>query len=228
MHLSIVIPVLNEAGGIAATLAAARAACAAYAGMDTEIVVVDGGSSDASRSIATASAVQIVDSARGRARQMNAGAAATSGDILLFLHADTLLPTDAVSAIAAALTAQQACWGRFDVQIAGRAAMLPVIAWCMNSRSRFTGIATGDQAIFVRRTAFAALGGFAEQPLMEDIALSRRLKQQATPCCLRQRVTTAGRRWEQHGVWRTIVLMWSLRLRYWLGVSPEKLQRLYR
>ena len=224
MRLSIIIPVLNEAGGIAATLAAARAAAV---DTDTEIIVVDGGSSDTTRSIATASTVRVIDGPRGRARQMNTGAAIASGDTLLFLHADTLLPTGAVTAIAGALAQQHACWGRFDVHIDGSAGMLPVIAWCMNLRSRLTGIATGDQAIFVQRSAFDAAGGFAEQPLMEDIALSRRLKQQATPRCLRQRVTTSGRRWEQHGVWRTIVLMWSLRLRYWLGVSPEKLQRLY-
>lgn len=225
MHLSIIVPVLNEAENIAATLSAARAACI---NVEFELIVVDGGSIDGTSGVAAASGARVIGAACGRARQMNAGAAAAKGDVLLFLHADTILPIDAASAITASLTRPDARWGRFDVQIIGRAAMLPVIARCMNLRSRVTGIATGDQAIFVRRIDFDAVGGFVDQPLMEDISLSQRLKKRTAPRCLRQRVITSGRRWEHHGVWRTIFLMWSLRLRYWLGVSPETLQRAYR
>ena len=225
MRISIIIPVLDEAGSIGATLSAARRACA---GTDAEILVVDGGSGDATRSLAAEDADRVVDGLRGRARQMNAGAAVAKGDILLFLHADTLLPADSITAIAAGLTRTDACWGRFDVRISGRSAMLPVVAWCMNLRSRASGIATGDQAIFVRRAVFEAVGGFADQPLMEDIVMSQRLKRLAPPCCLRECVLTSGRRWERNGVWRTILLMWSLRLRFWLGAAPEALQRAYR
>lgn len=150
-----------------------------------------------------------------------------TGDVLLFLHADTVLPAGAVDAVQAAINAG-ADWGRFDVCIAGRSAMFPLIAALMNARSRWTGIATGDQAIFVRREVFERMHGYADLPLMEDIELSRRLRAIARPACLRERVITSGRRWEQHGVWRTIFLMWRLRLRYWLGASAQDLARSYR
>ena len=158
---------------------------------------------------------------------MNAGGAQARGEVLRFMHADTRLPADAMGSIAAAL-AGGADWGRFDVDIAGRSPMLPVIAALMNLRSRWSGIATGDQAIFVRRTLFESIGGFPDQPLMEDIELSSRLRRKHRPACLRARVVTSGRRWEQHGVWRTILLMWSLRLRYWLGTPADTLARAYR
>jgi hypothetical protein len=148
--------------------------------------------------------------------------------VLLFLHADTTLPADAPAAIAQAL-AWGADWGRFDVCIAGRSRMLPVVAAFMNRRSRWTGIATGDQAIFVRRTLFNSLGGFPDQPLREDIELSRRLRQRGhAPACLRQRVVTSGRRWDERGAWRTILLMWRLRWQYWRGTPAETLARMYR
>ena len=217
--LSIILPVLNEARGIAETLAALRPLAA-------EIIVVDGGSDDATPAIAQRLADQLITAPRGRARQMNAGAAVARGDILLFLHADTLLPVGADQSIIAALAAG-AAWGRFDVRITGESLWLPLIAALMNRRSRLTGIATGDQAIFVRRAAFAALGGFPAQPLMEDIELSRRLKAQSPPACLRERVLTSGRRWEKHGVLRTVLLMWSLRLRYFFGADPQRLARAY-
>jgi rSAM/selenodomain-associated transferase 2 len=245
MHLSIIIPVLNEADALAATLLAARAACADLGAAAVEIIVVDGGSSDSTGTVAARLADRVVVATRGRARQMNAGAAVAGGEVLLFLHADTLLPVGAGGAIMTALgiascrvqTAvlstpppppRAARWGRFDVRIAGAATMLAVVAWCMNQRSRATGIATGDQAIFVRRSVFDAIGGFADLVLMEDIDLSRRLKRHAAPCCLHLRVLTSGRRWESRGVWRTIFLMWWLRLRYWLGASPQDLLRAYR
>ena len=105
--------------------------------------------------------------------------------------------------------------------------MLPIVAALMNGRSRLTGIATGDQAIFVTRDAFARVGGFPDIPLMEDIAFSSAMRRIARPACLAEKVTTSGRRWEKHGVWRTILTMWWLRLRFWFGVSPQTLAREY-
>ncbi len=221
--ISIVVPTLNEAAGIEAALLA----LAPLRQRGHEIVVVDGGSSDATAKVAAPGADRVLATARGRARQMNAGAAVATHPVLLFLHADTRLPAGADEAIASALGGG-ARWGRFDVCIEGRPAMLRVVAWMMNRRSRLTGIATGDQAIFVERTLFEQVGGYPDQPLMEDIELSRRLRAHARPACLRQRVRTSGRRWEQHGVWRTMALMWRLRWRYWRGESAESLARAYR
>ncbi|MEP6702488.1 MAG: TIGR04283 family arsenosugar biosynthesis glycosyltransferase, partial [Betaproteobacteria bacterium] len=164
---------------------------------------------------------------RGRARQMNAGAAIAVADAYLFLHADTSLPPDAVDAISAALNSGRHVWGRFDIAIHGRSRWLPVVAALMNLRSRWTGIATGDQAIFVSAGAFSAVGGFPDWPLMEDIGISRALKRLTAPAALRLRVTTAGRRWDGHGALRTIGLMWWLRLRFFLGAKPEALSRSY-
>jgi rSAM/selenodomain-associated transferase 2 len=153
---------------------------------------------------------------------MNAGAAAARGGVLLFLHADTRLPDGAERLIAQAMAAGSH-WGRFDVRIEGKSAWLPLVAAMMNRRSRLTGIATGDQAMFVTREAFAAAGGFPDIPLMEDIELSRRLLQTGRPACLTARVTTSGRRWEAQGVWRTILRMWWLRLRFFFGADPRRL-----
>lgn len=222
MKLSIVIPALNEAASIDATLSRLQPLRAD----GHEVIVADGGSSDATVSIAQPLADRVVVTAAGRAHQLNAGAAVAGGEALLFLHADTQLPEQAASAVLAAL--RQRHWGRFDVVIAGRPKMLRVVAALMNLRSRLTGIATGDQAIFVRRAAFAAVGGFPEQPLMEDIELSRRLKPLGRPACLRACVITSGRRWEAHGVWRTILLMWQLRFAYWIGVPADRLAARYR
>ena len=158
---------------------------------------------------------------------MNAGAAAAAGSVLLFLHADTRLPHDAHAAIAQAITKGHV-WGRFDVRIVGRSRWLPMVAAMMNWRSRITGIATGDQAIFVTRAAFDAAGRFPDQPLMEDIALTSRLRRIGAPACLRAKVQTSGRRWDERGAWHTIVLMWRLRWRYWRGASAEALAVLYR
>jgi len=222
-RLSIVIPVLNEAAGIVEMLAALVPLRTAGA----EVIVADGGSTDATVQLATAFADQIVLAPRGRARQMNTGAGGAHGDVLLFLHADTRLPADALVNLEAALD-DGAQWGRFDVRIGGRHTMLRVVAALINLRSRLSGIATGDQAIFVRRAAFDEVGGFADYPLMEDLALSDALRKRWKPACLKAKVTTSGRRWEQHGVWRTIVLMWTLRSAYRLGVSPKVLARHYR
>lgn len=223
MKLSIIVPVLNES----ATLPGLAAQLATLLQDGVEVLLVDGGSQDDTSSIAERAGWQVIHSERGRARQMNAGAAIATGDILLFLHADTQLPPDAVPQVRAAVQGGRG-WGRFDVAIAGRPAMLKVVAWMMNRRSRWTGIATGDQAMFMTRQAYNAVGGFAEQPLMEDIEMSRRLKRISPPACLRCKVTTSGRRWETRGVWRTIFLMWRLRWAYWRGQSAEELAKAYR
>jgi rSAM/selenodomain-associated transferase 2 len=222
-HLCIVVPVLNEAQGIQATLQA----LAPLRQRGARVVVVDGGSQDDTRALAQAHADAVIEGPRGRALQMNAGAALGWGEVLLFLHADTTLPEHADAHLLQALS-QGHVWGRFDVRIDGRPRMLAVVAAMMNLRSRWTGIATGDQAIFMRRETFAQVGGFAPQPLMEDIDLSQRLRAVGPPACLRQRVLTSGRRWEQRGVWRTIALMWRLRWRYWCGESAHSLAEDYR
>ena len=192
MRLSIVVPALNEAAGIEATLASAQPARHDGA----ELIVVDGGSRDGTPRIAAPLADHVLEAPRGRANQMNAGALAASGDALLFLHADTLLPPDAHGLVAAALGSGRS-WGRFDVAIAGAAPMLAVVAMLMNARSRWSGIATGDQAMFATREAFEAAGRFPEIPLMEDVALSRALLERSRPACLSSRVVTSGRRWER-------------------------------
>lgn len=228
MRISIIIPVLNEAAGLPGLLGHLASLC----GCDTEVIVVDGGSEDDSRQAALRAGAQVICSERGRAQQMNAGAAVAHGDIFLFLHADTTLPSSAEQAIESAIRrgggAQEYAWGRFDVCIAGPSFMMRVIASLMNWRSRITGIATGDQAMFVTRSAFESVGGFPDQPLMEDIELSRRLLALSKPICLTDRVVTSGRRWEAHGVWRTIWLMWRLRWAYWRGADAAELARLYR
>lgn len=185
-----------------------------------EVIVVDGGSTDGTPAIAAPLCDRLLKTARGRALQMNAGARAANGGALLFLHADTRLPPDADRTVLDALA--RSAWGRFDLRIEGRHPLLPVVAAAMNLRSRLTGIATGDQAIFVRRDAF---GGFPEIALMEDIAFSAARVER--PACLRQKVVTSGRRWERGGVLRTVLLMWRLRLLYALGVPPARLARDY-
>ena len=223
LRLSIIVPVLNEAAGLGAALDALAPLRAA----GHELIVVDGGSSDASVALCGGRADAVIAAPRGRSRQLNAGAAQAQGEVLLFLHADTRLPPDADRLVAEAI-GRGARWGRFDVRIVGGSALFPLIGAMMNLRSRLTGIATGDQAIFVRREAFAQAGGFPDQPLMEDIALSRRLGKIARPACLRAKVGTSGRRWESRGVWRTMALMWRLRWRYWRGTPAEQLAREYR
>ena len=233
--LSIVVPMLNEAAALPGLLAH----LGGWRERGCEVVLVDGGSDDGSVAIARAAGFRVIAAERGRARQMNAGARVCSGAILLFLHADTRLPEAADVMVRAALAgaspaqppqaaADTPAWGRFDVQIDGRPHMLRVVSALMNLRSRLSGIATGDQAIFVRREVFEAAGGFPDQPLMEDIELSRRLLRVSRPACLRARVRTSGRRWEQRGVWRTILLMWRLRWAYWRGVPAERLAEAYR
>jgi rSAM/selenodomain-associated transferase 2 len=171
--------------------------------------------------------VDVISAPRGRASQMNAGAARATGSVLLFLHADTRLPPDADRLVLEGIARSKRSWGRFDVAIAGRRPLLKVIASMMNIRSRVTAIATGDQAIFATRTAFDAVGGYATIPLMEDIALSKALKRRSRPLCIRARAVTSGRRWETHGVIRTVLLMWRLRVAFYFGADPARLARLY-
>ncbi|KPF51336.1 glycosyl transferase [beta proteobacterium AAP121] len=222
-RLSIVLPALNEAAGISATLQALAPLRAA----GHEVIVVDGGSSDGTAALAAPLASRVVASERGRARQMNAGAAVATGELLLFLHADTRLPPGADAVVTTALQ-RGARWGRFDVHIEGRSRWLPVVARLMNWRSRLTGIATGDQALFIETALFRELGGYAPLPLMEDIELCKRLRRVSRPACLHARVTTSGRRWDTRGAWPTIWLMWTLRWRYWRGTPAEELARAYR
>jgi len=222
LSISIVVPVLNEAAEIVVALSALQTLRTGGA----ELIVADGGSNDATVALATPLADRVIAAPRGRASQMNAGAGAALGDVLLFLHADSALPDGAATLVAEALRGGRA-WGRFDVRIEGRSIWLPVVAALMNRRSRLTGIATGDQAMFVTGQAFRAVGGFPDIPLMEDIALSQRLLKYSRPACLTARATTSGRRWERHGVWRTILKMWRLRLRFFLGADPRQLAREY-
>jgi len=203
------------------------AALAPYRARGVEVVVVDGGSRDDTPDLAHPLADHVIAAKRGRAIQMNAGAATTQSDVLLFLHADTRLPDNADFLITDGLARSGRAWGRFDLRIAGSHPLLAVVARMINWRSRLTGVATGDQAIFVTRKAFEAVGGFPDLPLMEDIAISRRLKRLCRPFCIATQAVTSGRRWERNGVIRTILLMWRLRLSYYLGVEPALLAELY-
>lgn len=225
-RLSIVIPMLNEAAGIEEALTPLQPLRAQRFSISAEVIVVDGGSQDNSVRVAKPLADRVLISPPGRGVQMNLGAQHASATTLLFLHADTRLPQDAAEQILHAL--QTYCWGRFDIQLAGRSGWLRMVSGMMNKRSRFTGIATGDQGIFVRASTFQAVGGFPEQPLMEDIELTRRLKRISPPACLTAKVVSSGRRWDQCGVWKTIRLMWWLRYRYWRGVSAAQLAKEYR
>ena len=222
LQISIVVPVLDEAAGIAAALTELQPLRA----RGHEVIVVDGGSTDATVALAQPLADRVCAAPRGRAAQLNAGAAAATGVGFMFLHADTRLPEGADALVADALAGHE--WGRFDVRIDSSRPLLAVVARMMNLRSRVTGIATGDQALFVTRAAFERAGGFPAIALMEDVALSARLKRIGPPACLREQVVTSPRRWERHGVLQTIFLMSVLRLRYFLGADPERLARSYR
>jgi len=223
LRISIIVPALNEAQGITTVLAG----LAPLRNRGHEVIVVDGGSSDTTAALSRGAADRVVAAPRGRSSQMNAGAALARGEVLLFLHADTRLPQDADARILEGLVASGRAWGRFDVRIEGASVCLPVIAFFMNLRSRATGIATGDQAIFIRREAFERSGGFPPLEMMEDIALSRSLKRVSRPLCLADKAVTSGRRWERRGVLRTVFLMWWLRLAFFLGAAPSSLARFY-
>lgn len=223
MQMTIVMPVLNEAAHIREALAPLQSLRA----RGHQVIVVDGGSADGTLDESDGLVDLALTSSRGRATQLNAGLDRAAGEIVLFLHADTVLPAHADQHIQATLAVAGRVWGRFDVSIAGRSVLLPIVAAMMNVRSRITGIATGDQAIFAMRSALHSIGGVPVLALMEDIELSKRLKRISPPACLHERVTTSGRRWDLQGPVRTIVFMWALRLAYYLGVSPEWLARAY-
>ena len=224
MRCSIIIPTLNEAKGISPFLAHLQK----FRTAGHEVIVIDGGSTDSTCQLATPHVDQLLKTSSGRARQMNAGADVASGEVLVFLHADTFLPDTASQDIEQALTTTSKVWGRFDVRLSGQQILFRVIEWMMNRRSCITGLATGDQAMFVRRDVFDALGGFHPMPLMEDVEFSRRLCLVSHPFCIKEPVVTDSRRWQKYGAWRTIFLMWQLRWRYWRGESPESLAQIYR
>jgi rSAM/selenodomain-associated transferase 2 len=218
-----VVPALNEAERICAFLEALQP----LRRRGAEVILADGGSRDGTIAAGSPLVDRVVSSPRGRALQMNAGAAAATGDVLLFLHADSSLPDNADQLILQGLSASGQQWGRFDVRLSGNTVMLRVVERMMNLRSRLTGVATGDQGIFVARALFDEVGGFPEIPLMEDIAMSKSLRRRSRPLCLADRIVTSSRRWERHGVWRTMALMWRLRLAYFLGAEPARLARIY-
>jgi len=221
MNFSIIIPTLNEEKTIESCLSALQPLR-----NNCEIIIVDGGSTDNTRVIARTLADKVVSSEKGRGRQMNNGARLASGNVLIFLHADTSLPEIALQLIQQKLNSSRK-WGRFDIQLSGNHFMLKVIAQMMNWRSRLTGIATGDQVIFVTRLAFENAGQYPEINLMEDIAICKALKKISPPICLKAKVISSGRRWERYGIYKTILLMWNIRLRYFFGADPQTLAFLY-
>jgi len=223
-RVSAIVPALDEASGIAATLASLTPLIEA----GHELLVVDGGSRDATAAVARDCGAQVVTAAAGRANQMNAGAAVAGGDLLWFVHADTRVAAPALAWLTAAAATPSVVWGRVAVRLDSERPLLRLVGWSMNLRSRLTAVATGDQGVFVRRDLFQRVGGFPEQPLMEDVALCKRLRRHARPLCLPVGLTTSARRWQDSGVWRTILLMWRLRFAYWRGADPARLAARYR
>ena len=227
MRLAVIVPVLDEAEQIESCLAA----LADLRQRGAKVIVVDGGSGDATVRLAASLCDRVIAAPRGRALQMNAGARceqARNADVLLFLHADVRLPREADRLIFRALGNRRACWGRFDVKLQGRSFGLPLIGSLMNLRSRATGICTGDQAIFVEQGAFLAMEGFAPIALMEDVEFCRRARRLSAPVALRPPVVVSARRWEQAGLARTVLQMWWLRLAYFMGADPQQLAQRYR
>ena len=221
-QVSIIIPTLNEAEHILDTLKDLEDLRRA----GHEVIVVDGGSTDDTMKLVAAYADKLISSPKGRARQMNAGAEVANGELLWFLHADTRVPGEVVKVLWQ-LSTSETEWGRFNVHLSGKALLLRLVEAMMNLRSCVTGIATGDQGIFVNTELFNTVGRYPDIPLMEDIALSKALKQVSRPVCLKQTLITSSRRWEEQGILRTIFLMWRLRFAYFLGASPEDLARRY-
>lgn len=221
--ISIVIPTLNEAKSIAINLRSMQY----LRKLGHEIILADGGSVDDTLLLVSPLVDRCIKSSKGRAKQLNAGAQISTGQVLLFLHADTRLPENIQSILHNALI-QGFHWGRFDVQLSGQQFMFRLIEKMINLRSRISGIATGDQAIFIRKNIFELQGGFPDIALMEDIAMSKRLRKISKPYCAKACVVTSSRRWEEHGIWRTVFLMWRLRFAYFIGISPDRLAARYR
>jgi len=222
LSVAVIVPVFNEERVLPALMVHLQALNA------ENVLIVDGGSTDRTRQILENSATRWIPSAPGRAKQMNVGATHTHSDILLFVHSDTNISSSHILALKQAMQDESCVGGRFDIMLSGDSMALRMIAWFINTRSRLSGISTGDQCQFVRRSVFEDMGGFPSQPLMEDVAFSKALKRQGHIACLRQKVTTSSRRWETQGIIRTVLLMWKIRFLYWLGVSPEKLSSSYR
>lgn len=223
MSLSIIIPAVNEAENLGRLLHELTSGDA----HNVEIIVVDGGSSDNTRQIASQYTDKIITSVRGRAKQMNAGALVASGNIFWFLHADSQLSNDLLSDMMLQ-SKHKKVWGFFTIRLSGQNVIFRIIEFMMNQRSCITGIATGDQGIFISKDLFLTLGGFREIPLMEDIAITKQLKKKQRPLCIKHhRLTTSSRRWEEQGILRTVLLMWRLRLAYFLGADPEQLVKQY-
>ncbi|WP_194334947.1 TIGR04283 family arsenosugar biosynthesis glycosyltransferase [Mariprofundus sp. KV] len=193
-----------------------------------ELIVVDGGSDDGTLELLQQSGLRWISSEAGRARQMNAGAEQCESDILFFMHADTIISSTHVLAVKEVMVSPEYVGGRFDVRLSGTHPAFALIGWMINLRSRLSRISTGDQCQFVRRKSFEKIGGFADLPLMEDVALSRVLKREGKIACLRQKVITSSRRWERSGILRTVLLMWKLRLLFWLGWPADQLALIYR
>ena len=219
MKISIIIPVRDEAENVGRLLCTLQA----YRDRGHEVIVVDGGSEDDTVAIAKSLADTVLQTAAGRSHQMNAGSVEASGELLWFLHADSELPERADNLIIHAVTTGTFTWGRFDVQLSGRQKLLRIVEKMMNLRSRLTGIATGDQGIFISRKLFEQVGGYPDQLLMEDIALCKELKKYQSPVTVHEKMVTSSRRWEQNGVLRTVFLMWLLRAAYYFGVPADKL-----
>jgi rSAM/selenodomain-associated transferase 2 len=224
MKLSIIIPTLNEGENILPTLT-----CLDQLEKHTiEIILVDGGSQDNTLEISRPYVDTILTSGKGRARQMNLGAKHASGHILWFLHADSLIPDNADQLIINNLQQTHYAWGRFNIQLSGSKWVFRIIERFINTRSRLTSIATGDQGIFVLRKEFEKINGYADIPLMEDIELSKQLKKISSPACLKQTIMTSSRRWESNGIIKTVMLMWYLRFAYFTGTPAAKLAQLYK
>ena len=223
MKLSIIVPVFNEAKTIIASLDALQQ----FRKAGHEIILVDGGSTDNTVALSQNFVDKVIKSDKGRAKQMNAGAREAQGDIFLFLHADTVLPKNIESLIVESLSYSKYVWGRFNVRLSGKNLAFRIIETFMNKRSCLTGIATGDQAIFIQKNMFREVNGFPDIPLMEDIEISKKLKHYSKAVCIKEKVITSSRRWEEHGILRTVLLMWSIRLGWFLGISAERLNKIY-
>lgn len=220
-NVSVIVPVLNESEQLESLARRLRILQGEFV---KEIIIVDGGSNDGTAQ-SLAEEFTVIESPKGRAKQMNAGAAQATGTWLFFLHADTILSHHHITRALSEATLSK--WGRFNVRLSGEHPAFRVIEYMINLRSKLSGIATGDQCIFVRRSLFEKLNGFADIPLMEDIELCKRLKKISRPTCIEDAVVTSSRKWEQEGIIKTIFLMWRLRFAFWLGVSPEKLVNKY-